>query len=137
MMLTPTPPRIITRHKNHWSVFVPFTSDKLPQYLQDVLEWVYRRLGPCYLAGLNQMEGEMCNYLNWELTVDNPISGNFNAMAQGFPSRFRGAVSDTLVEYGVEALDTPTHSSSNITPPIPSIPKTIWFKVSLGSILPK
>jgi hypothetical protein len=83
------------------------------------------------------MEGEMCNYLDWGLTVDNPISGSFKAMAQEFPSRFRGAVSDTLVAYGVEALDTPTHSSSNTTPPIPLIPKTIWFKVSLGSILPK
>jgi hypothetical protein len=29
------------------------------------------------LHEINQMEREMCNYLNWELTVDNPILANF------------------------------------------------------------
>ncbi|KAJ7859601.1 hypothetical protein B0H14DRAFT_3446495 [Mycena olivaceomarginata] len=27
------------------------------------------------LREINQMEREMCNYLDWELTVDNPIFG--------------------------------------------------------------
>ncbi|KAJ7734392.1 hypothetical protein B0H14DRAFT_3517157 [Mycena olivaceomarginata] len=59
MILTPIPRRIITRHKT--------------TCVLDVLEWVYGRLGPRYFAGVNQMEREMCNYLDWELTVDNPI----------------------------------------------------------------
>lgn len=30
----------------------------------------------------NQMEREMCSYLDWELTVDNPILSNFEAMVK-------------------------------------------------------
>ncbi|KAJ6456347.1 hypothetical protein C8R47DRAFT_1248872 [Mycena vitilis] len=32
------------------------------------------------LREINQMEREMCNYLDWELTVDNPILSNFEGM---------------------------------------------------------
>lgn len=28
------------------------------------------------------MEREMCSYLDWELTVDNPILSNFEAMVK-------------------------------------------------------
>ncbi|KAJ7835659.1 hypothetical protein B0H14DRAFT_3141962 [Mycena olivaceomarginata] len=32
------------------------------------------------LREINQMEREMCNYLDWELTVNNPILGNFSVL---------------------------------------------------------
>jgi hypothetical protein len=35
------------------------------------------------LCKVNQMEREMCNYyLDWELTVDNPILSNFEEMVR-------------------------------------------------------
>ncbi|KAJ7784008.1 hypothetical protein B0H14DRAFT_3893810 [Mycena olivaceomarginata] len=38
------------------------------------------------LREINQMEREMCNYLDWELTVNNPVLGNFNVLKR---SRYR------------------------------------------------
>jgi len=31
---------------------------------------------------INQMEWEMCSYLEWELTVDNAILANFQAIVE-------------------------------------------------------
>ncbi|KAJ7782588.1 hypothetical protein DFH07DRAFT_728006, partial [Mycena maculata] len=43
------------------------------------------------LCKINQKEWEMCNYLDWELTVDNPILSNFEAMVQrDFPLNSKG-----------------------------------------------
>jgi hypothetical protein len=34
------------------------------------------------LCKVNQMEREMCNYLDWELTINNPILSNFEKMVR-------------------------------------------------------
>ncbi|KAJ3505879.1 hypothetical protein NMY22_g17427 [Coprinellus aureogranulatus] len=39
--------------------------------------WGIVAQGMFSLREINQMEREMCNYLDWELTVDNPILGTF------------------------------------------------------------
>ncbi|KAJ7163425.1 hypothetical protein C8R43DRAFT_1171322 [Mycena crocata] len=53
--------------------------------------WSLVAQGMFTLSQINQMEREMCNYLDWELTVDNPILGKFEAMVQrDFPPNSRG-----------------------------------------------
>lgn len=42
--------------------------------------WSIVAQGMFSLREINQMEREMCNYLDWELTVDNPILSNFEKM---------------------------------------------------------
>jgi hypothetical protein len=42
--------------------------------------WAIVAQGMFTLREINQMEREMCSYLDWELTVDNPILQNFEAM---------------------------------------------------------
>jgi len=42
--------------------------------------WSIVAQGMFSLREINQMEREMCNYLDWELTVDNPILSNFERM---------------------------------------------------------
>jgi hypothetical protein len=44
--------------------------------------WSVVAQGMFSLREINQMEREMCSYLEWELTVDNPILGNFEAMVK-------------------------------------------------------
>ncbi|KAJ7692339.1 hypothetical protein B0H14DRAFT_3906044 [Mycena olivaceomarginata] len=44
------------------------------------------QLNRATLREINQMEREMCNYLDWELTVNNPVLGNFNVLKR---SRYR------------------------------------------------
>ncbi|KAJ7793890.1 hypothetical protein B0H14DRAFT_3093896 [Mycena olivaceomarginata] len=52
------------------------------------------------LQEINQMECEMCNYFDWELTVDDPILSSFEAMVQrdkhqgdpDFPDKYLCAV---------------------------------------------
>jgi hypothetical protein len=39
--------------------------------------WAIVAQGMFSLREINQMEREMCSYLDWELTVDNPILSNF------------------------------------------------------------
>jgi hypothetical protein len=41
--------------------------------------WAIVAQGMFTLREVNQMEREMCGYLDWELTVDDPILGNFEA----------------------------------------------------------
>ncbi|KAJ7594945.1 hypothetical protein C8J56DRAFT_928055 [Mycena floridula] len=42
--------------------------------------WAIVAQGMFTLREINQMEREMCSYLDWELTVDNPILSNFEKM---------------------------------------------------------
>lgn len=42
--------------------------------------WAIVAQGMFTLREINQMEREMCSYLDWELTVDNPILSNFETM---------------------------------------------------------
>jgi hypothetical protein len=44
--------------------------------------WSIVAQGMFTLREINQMEREMCNYLDWELTVDNPILSNFQMMVK-------------------------------------------------------
>lgn len=44
--------------------------------------WAIVTQGIFTLCEINQMEREMRSYLNWELTVDNPILSNFEAMVE-------------------------------------------------------
>ncbi|KIK67502.1 hypothetical protein GYMLUDRAFT_121907, partial [Collybiopsis luxurians FD-317 M1] len=44
--------------------------------------WSIVAQGMFTLREINQMEREMCNYLDWELTVDNPILSNFQHMVK-------------------------------------------------------
>jgi hypothetical protein len=44
--------------------------------------WSVVAQGMFSLREINQMECEMCSYLEWELTVDNPILGDFEAMVK-------------------------------------------------------
>ncbi|KAF7355890.1 hypothetical protein MVEN_00917800 [Mycena venus] len=92
------------------------------------------------LQEINQMEREMCNYLDWELSTtqywatSRPWSSGISFQVP------RGRIRHTR-SYGVEALDTPTHGYSNTTslassPPPFLLPKTFWIKISLGLILP-
>ncbi|KAF7368257.1 hypothetical protein MVEN_00146300 [Mycena venus] len=93
------------------------------------------------LQEINQMEREMCNYLDWELSTtqywatSRPWSSGISFQVP------RGRIRHTR-SYGVEALDTSTHGYSNTTSlassisPPPFLPKTFWIKISLGSILP-
>lgn len=47
--------------------------------------WCIVAQGMFTLHEINQMEREMCNYLDWELTVDDPILTNFeNAVKKDF-----------------------------------------------------
>ncbi|KAJ7928709.1 hypothetical protein B0H13DRAFT_1597303 [Mycena leptocephala] len=53
--------------------------------------WSIVAQGMFTLREINQMEREMCNYLDWELTVDNSILSNFEAMVQrDFPRDSKG-----------------------------------------------
>ncbi|KAG9219383.1 hypothetical protein CCMSSC00406_0001793 [Pleurotus cornucopiae] len=52
--------------------------------------WSIVAQGMFTLRAINQMEREMCSYLDWELTVDNPILANFETMAK---RDFRGPAS--------------------------------------------
>ncbi|GAW00550.1 alternative cyclin pcl12 [Lentinula edodes] len=44
--------------------------------------WSIVAQGMFTLREINQMEREMCNYLDWELTVDNPILADFTTMVK-------------------------------------------------------
>ncbi len=44
--------------------------------------WTIVAQGMFTLRKINQMECEMCSYLDWELTVDNPILSNIEAMVK-------------------------------------------------------
>ncbi|KAJ7818185.1 hypothetical protein B0H14DRAFT_3089563 [Mycena olivaceomarginata] len=110
--------------------------------------WSIVAQGMFTLREINQMEREMCNYLDWELTVDNPILSSFEAMVQrDFPPGSKGPyptyslhmrqatptkpypappppiVPPPLYKNSASPMtpDTPTHSYSNTTSPASSI----------------
>jgi hypothetical protein len=59
------------------------------------------------LREINQMEREMCSYLEWELTVDNPILNNFETMVK---RDFRGPG-----PYPTYSLQMVSKKAANIT----------------------
>jgi len=91
--------------------------------------WSIVAQGMFTLREINQMEREMCNYLDWELTVDNPILANFEAMVQrDFPPGSKGPyptyslhmVSKRAAKAAASASNTPIPEPNSTTSPIPS-----------------
>ncbi|KAJ7072651.1 hypothetical protein C8F01DRAFT_1104805 [Mycena amicta] len=91
--------------------------------------WSIVAQGMFSLREVNQMEREMCNYLDWELTVDNPILSNFEAMVQrDFPPNSQGPyptyslhmVSKRAAKAAASASNTPIPEPNSTTSPIPS-----------------
>jgi len=90
--------------------------------------WTIVAQGMFTLREVNQMEREMCNYLDWELTVDNPILGNFEAMvkrdfsrpSQGpYPTYSLQMVSKRAAKAAASASATPVPEPNSTTSPIP------------------
>ncbi|KAK7057548.1 alternative cyclin Pcl12 [Favolaschia claudopus] len=91
--------------------------------------WSIVAQGMFTLREINQMEREMCNYLDWELTVDNPILSNFETMVQrDFPPGSKGPyptyslhmVSKRAAKAAASASATPIPEPNSTTSPIPS-----------------
>jgi hypothetical protein len=62
------------------------------------------------LREINQIEREMCSYLAWELTVDNAILANFQAMVKG---NFRGP--GPYPTYSLHMVSKKANSTNNAT----------------------
>ncbi|KAJ7184270.1 hypothetical protein C8R46DRAFT_455905 [Mycena filopes] len=91
--------------------------------------WSIVAQGMFTLREINQMEREMCSHLDWELTVDNPILSNFEAMVQrDFPPGSKGPyptyslhmVSKRAAPATIPEPDSTTGPVSQ--PPPPSVP---------------
>ncbi|KAL0955762.1 hypothetical protein HGRIS_001976 [Hohenbuehelia grisea] len=90
--------------------------------------WSIVAQGMFTLREINQMEREMCSYLDWELTVDNPILNNFEAMVKRdfrgpgpYPTYSVNLVSKRAMKAAASASATPVpppHATT--TSPIPS-----------------
>ncbi|KAJ7076819.1 hypothetical protein B0H15DRAFT_571811 [Mycena belliarum] len=91
--------------------------------------WSIVAQGMFTLREINQMEREMCNYLDWELTVDNPILGNFEAMVQRdfsptsktpYPTYSLHMVSKRAAKAAASTSNTPIPEPNSTTSPIPA-----------------
>ncbi|KAJ6540768.1 hypothetical protein B0H19DRAFT_1269307 [Mycena capillaripes] len=85
--------------------------------------WNIVAQGMFTLRRINQMEREMCNYLDWKLTVDNPILGNFEATQASWTERQYAMLSRWDTGYSTEDLGcpprrvySPSPTSRRITP---------------------
>ena len=87
--------------------------------------WCIVAQGMFTLREVNQMEREMCNYLDWELTVDDPILTNFE---QAVKADFR-ETRPTYPNYPTTFVSkraaraeasTPINEKSNSASPIPT-----------------
>ncbi|KAL0067940.1 hypothetical protein AAF712_005109 [Marasmius tenuissimus] len=83
----------------------------------------------CLLYGRSiRWEREMCNYLDWELTVDNPILSNFEALVKqdfsstqaSYPTYSLQMVSKRAVKAASSSTATPIPEPNSTTSPIPS-----------------
>ena len=92
--------------------------------------WAIVAQGMFTLREINQMEREMCGYLDWELTVDNPILSNFEVMvkcdfrdtapASGYPTFSLQMVSKCAAKAATSSSATPGPGPISIeSPPIP------------------
>ncbi|KAG7091093.1 hypothetical protein E1B28_010148 [Marasmius oreades] len=90
--------------------------------------WTIVAQGMFTLREINQMEREMCNYLDWELTVDNPILSHFEVAVkqdfsnpQGpFPTYSLQMVSKRAIKAASSTTATPIPEPNSTTSPIPS-----------------
>jgi hypothetical protein len=89
--------------------------------------WSIVAQGMFALREVNQMEREMCSYLEWELTVDNPILSNFEDMVirdfsspEGpYPSYPLTLVSKRAAKAATSTSATPVPEPHPTTSPIP------------------
>jgi hypothetical protein len=90
--------------------------------------WCIVAQGMFTLREVNQMEREMCNYLDWELTVDDPILTNFEVAVKNdfreskpsYPNYPTTFVSKRAARAEASESNTPFDEKSNTTSPIPS-----------------
>jgi hypothetical protein len=89
--------------------------------------WGIVAQGMFTLREVNQMEREMCSYLDWELTVDNPILENFENMVRHdfaakstkYPTYSLQMVSKRAAKAAASASATPIPDPHPTTSPIP------------------
>lgn len=88
--------------------------------------WSIVAQGMFTLREINQMEREMCNYLDWELTVDNTILTNFQSMVKHdfategpYPTYSLQTVSKRAAKAAESESATPMPEPNSTTSPIP------------------
>ncbi|KAF8967972.1 hypothetical protein BDZ97DRAFT_1802236 [Flammula alnicola] len=89
--------------------------------------WCIVAQGMFTLREVNQMEREMCNYLDWELTVDDPILSNFEIAVKNdfretkptYPNYPTTFVSKRAARAEASTTNTPFDEKSNTTSPVP------------------
>jgi len=89
--------------------------------------WGIVAQGMFTLREINQMEREMCNYLEWELSVDNSILVNFEASlrqdfsspSSSYPSYPLTMVSKRAARAALSSTATPIPEPNDTTSPIP------------------
>ncbi|KAJ7287223.1 hypothetical protein C8J57DRAFT_579840 [Mycena rebaudengoi] len=91
--------------------------------------WSIVAQGMFTLREINQMEREMCSYLDWELTVDNPILSNFEQMVRRdfapnartpYPTYSLHMVSKRAAKAAASTSATPIPEPNSTTSPIPA-----------------
>ncbi|KAF9529701.1 hypothetical protein CPB83DRAFT_852012 [Crepidotus variabilis] len=89
--------------------------------------WCIVAQGMFSLREINQMEREMCNYLDWELTVDDPILSNFEAAVKkdfketrsSYPNYPTAFVSKRALRALASSTNTPVTDITSSTSPVP------------------
>jgi hypothetical protein len=89
--------------------------------------WCIVAQGMFTLREINQMEREMCNYLDWELTVDEPILSTFENMVRqdfketkpSYPNYPTVLVSKRALRAAASQSNTPLDEKSTTTSPVP------------------
>jgi hypothetical protein len=89
--------------------------------------WAIVAQGMFSLREVNQMEREMCGYLDWEITVDNDVLSKFEAaLYQDFgvdrdqyPNYSNTMVSRRAVRAAASTSNTPMPEPSSTTSPVP------------------
>jgi hypothetical protein len=94
--------------------------------------WCIVAQGMFTLREINQMEREMCTYLDWELTVDDPILSNFEKVVRqdfkenrpSYPNYPTVFVSRRALRAVASQSNTPFDEKSNTTSPVPGFGST-------------
>ncbi|KAF5348709.1 hypothetical protein D9758_006777 [Tetrapyrgos nigripes] len=81
--------------------------------------WSIVAQGMFTLREINQMEREMCNYLDWELTVDNPILSNFEAKVKEDFRNSQGPYPTYSLQMVSKRVVAKSSDSPSVTPIIP------------------
>jgi len=89
--------------------------------------WAIVAQGMFSLREVNQMEREMCGYLDWEINVDNEtlvsfeaaLRRDFSADSDHYPNYHNGMVSRRAVRAAASTSNTPMPEPSSTTSPVP------------------